>query len=488
MDKTAPQSITTERRCDITMVQINLHNYQEVAKKFLVKTPKAGLFLDVGFGKTLTTLAALMELARIGKLHGHILIVAPKAIARSTWLDEMDKWGIQANTVSLIVNDRGKQLTRKKRLERYADIESHDPAFYFINRELICDLINWHIDNKKKWPFRNVIVDELQSFKSFRAARFKALKMVMPVTERFIGLTGTPVPNGLEDLWAEICLMDNGKRLGKDITAYRREFFTPGLVIDNNVVRWDIRPGAENEIYRRIKDLVISIRNPDLKLPPVIYNDVNVYMDPDEQKIYKELLKEKVVDLVDKFGDEITVKAVNSAVLKAKLKQMASGTIYTDENHNYKVIHQHKLEHLEYIINNTTSPVLVAYHFVSDQKEITKYLTDAGITVKTFDGSPEMIREWNAGNIPVMLLQPQSCGHGINIQDGGHTIVWYTVPDSLESYIQVNGRLHRQGQKNSVVIHHLLTSGTVDKGLLRSIDHKDEEEQALLDAVAVAFD
>ena len=285
---------------------------------------KAGLFLDVGFGKTLTTLATLLELAQKGELHGHILIIAPKAIARSTWIDEMAKWGIQAMTVSLIVNSKGKNLTKNKRLELYQEIETHKPAFYFINRELITDLVNWHLDNKKKWPFPTVIIDELQSFKSYSSQRFKALKKIEPQITRFIGLTGTPVPNGLMDLWPEIYLMDGGARLGPNITAYRTTFFDPGLVVKNHVVSWNIKPGAEAEIYRRISDLVISVKNPNLKLPDVTYNDVYCYMTDDETALYKTLMKESVLELQNIRGDSFLVEASNAAVLSAKLSQMAS--------------------------------------------------------------------------------------------------------------------------------------------------------------------
>ena len=469
------------------MSEIKLHDYQELAVNFLLKTPKAGLFLDVGFGKTITTLKVLKTLASHRKIHGHILLIAPKAIARSTWIDEMAKWDIKASVVSLIVNEKGKQLTKKKRLELYENIATEKPSFYFINRELVCDLVKWHIDNKKPWPFQTIIIDELQSFKSYNSERFKAIKKVMPYTKRFIGLTGTPIPNGLMDLWSEIYLMDGGKSLGKNITAYRNTFFDPGLVIDNNVVSWNPKRGAEEAIYKRISNLVISIKNPNLKLPPVTYNNVMCYMTDEETKIYKTLLKEQVLDLIDKDGQEITIEAVNAAVLKAKLKQMASGTLYTNENKEYTIIHRHKLEQLEYIINNTNSPVLTAYHFVSDKKEIMDYLRKKGIEAMVFDGTPEMIHTWNMGKIPVMLLQPQSCGHGINIQDGGHTLVWYTVPDSLESYIQVNGRLNRQGQKNPVMIHHLLTANTVDSKLLRNIERKDTSERALLEAVSATI-
>lgn len=466
---------------------LQLHDYQKVAKDFLISHPKAGLFLDVGFGKTLTTLATLVELANNGQISGHILIIAPKAIARSTWIDEMDKWGIKANVVSLIVNERGKQLTKAKRIALYEDIENHPASFYFINRELIGDLVKWTQDNKKPWPFPTVIIDELQSFKSYSSSRFKALKSVEPQIKRFIGLTGTPVPNGLMDLWAEIYLMDGGQRLGKNITAYRNTFFDPGLVINNNVVSWTPKAGAEAYIYKSIEDIVISIQNPNIKLPQVTYNNVYCYMDDNEMALYKSLLKDNVLDTIDDDGNEISIEAANAAVLSAKLSQMASGALYLEDTTKYKVIHQRKLEQLQYIIDNTNSNVLVAYHFKSDKEQISKYLTDKGYDVRIFDGSPEMIHDWNDKKIPIMLLQPASAGHGINIQDGGHTLVWYTLPWSLEHYIQTCGRLNRQGQKHPVVIHHLLTYGTIDKRILAAIERKDMSEKALLEAVAATI-
>lgn len=469
------------------MPQINLHDYQIVAKDFLIQHPKAGLFLDVGFGKTITTLSALLEMAGMGLISGHILIIAPKAIARSTWIDEMAKWGINASYVSLIVNEKGKQLSKKKRLEIYEQISTHKPAFYFINKEMVTDLVQWHHNNRLPWPFQTVIVDELQSFKSYKSSRFKALKSVENQTKRFIGLTGTPIPNGLMDLWSEIYLMDGGQRLGKNITTYRNTYFNPGLVVNNNVVSWWPKYGAEDDIYDKIGDIVISIKNPNIQLPQVTYNDVYCYMDDDEMAQYKELMKEQVLDLKDKDGNDISVEAANAAVLSAKLSQMASGTLYIDEKLNYVTVHQRKLEQLEYIINNTNSPVLVAYHFKSDKEQIFDYLTNLKIDVRVFDGSPEMIHEWNQGSIQVMLLQPASAGHGINIQHGGHTLVWYTLPWSLEHYIQTCGRLNRQGQLHPVVIHHLITAGTIDKHILSAINKKDMSERALMDAVAASI-
>ena len=477
-------------------MNFQLHNYQEQAKNFLLTHPKAGLFLDVGFGKTITALAALLEMGMYGMISGHILIIAPKAIARSTWIDEMEKWDIRANTVSLIVNEKGKQLSKQKRLERYSEIETHAPAFYFINRELVADLVDWHAKNNKPWPFPTIVVDELQGFKSYKSTRFKALKAVAPFTQRFIGLTGTPTPNGIEDLWAEIYLMDQGLRLGKNITTYRNDYFVPGLVMNNVTVNWKPKDGAEDAIYARVNDIVISVRNPNIQLPQVTYNDVVCYMSDEEMAKYKELAKENVLDVLLENGNEASIEAVNAAILSAKLSQMASGTLYLEKGKtDYVTIHEHKLEMLEYIIeNNNCSPVLVAYHFQSDLAEIKRYLDktyastkDPRYVYKVFDGSPEMIHSWNKGEIMVMLLQPASAGHGINIQDGGHTLVWYTLPWSLEHYIQTCGRLNRQGQKHPVVIHHLITDKTMDRKIIKVLHQKDASEQELMDAVAMTI-
>lgn len=473
------------------MANIQLHPYQETAKQFLITHPKAALFLDVGLGKTLITLETLKELAARRQIHGHILIIAPKAVARSTWINEMEKWGIRANTVSLIVNTKGKQLSKAKRLELYAGIENQKPSFYFINRELVVDLVKWHSDNKKPWLFPTIIVDEFHSFKSHSSQRFKALKAVMPYTTRLIGLTGTPRPNGLMDLWALIYLLDGGQRLGKNITEYRNRYFTPGLQMNGVIVKWNPKPDAEPIVYDAIKDIVVSVKNPNIKLPSVTHNPIYCYMTAEETADYKNFVKDRIMTAVDNDNNELVAKANNAGVLAIRLSQMASGTLYTeteDGQKSYIVIHQHKLEMLEYIINNTGAPVLIAYYFQSEKTEIMNYLSKAGYNVQVFDGSPEMEKEWNAGNIDVMLAQPASCGCGLNLQDGGYTLVWYTLPTSLEHYIQMCGRLARQGQKHPVIIHYLLTYGTIDDRLRANLIKKDLSEKALIDAVAAAID
>lgn len=426
---------------------------------------------------TRITLSALHDLNPTG----HVLVIAPINIARSTWIDEIKKWNMPLRYKSLIVNEKGKKLSRKKRLERYAEVLNEPPTVYFINRDLVADLVENApvINGRKVWAFPNIVIDELQSFKNYSSQRFKALKAVLPCVTRLIGLTGTPTPKGLMDLWSQIYLMDDGKRLGKNITEYRNTYFLPGLRVNGIVVNWIPKYGAEDYIYNVISDLVISMKNTNLILPPVTYNNINVYMDPDEEKVYRTMMKDMVLEVSP--GEKVI--AANAAVLSAKLSQMASGALYTDNKHNFIKIHTKKVETCEYIINNTGSPVLIAYHFQSDKAMLLEYLNKVGIDARAFDGTPEMIHEWNAGNIPVMLLQPASAGHGLNLQDGGHTLVWYTVPWSLEEYLQTNARLYRQGQQYPVVIHHLLTDGTIDHKILKSIEKKDLSQQALLDAV-----
>ena len=458
---------------------IKLHPYQEYAKDFIKSRPSCGLFLEMGLGKTLITLSALYEI----NPNCHVLVIAPKNIARATWMDEIKKWGFPFRTHSLIVNENGKSLTREKRLALYKSIPEKKPAIWFINRELITDLVK----NTPVWHFPIVVIDELQSFKSHKSQRFKALKKVSNQIQHLIGLTGTPTPNGLMDLWAEIYLMDDGARLGHNITTYRDTFFHPGLHVNGFPVTWEEKDGAEEEIYRRISDIVISMKNTLLQLPPVTYRNIYAYMDDDETKLYKEFMKTQVLELMG----EDDIVAVNAAVLQNKLSQMASGAIYLnnpDDQPNkikeYKIIHDKKLEQCKYIIDNSRGPVLVAYHFRSDKEMLLDYFKDA----RAFDGSVEMIRSWNNKEIPIMLIQPASAGHGLNLQDGGHTLIWYTLTWSLESYLQTNARLYRQGQKEPVIIHHILTHNTVDDKILAALEKKDLSEQALLDAVRVSIE
>lgn len=454
-----------------------MHDYQKYAMNFIMTHPYCGLFLEMGMGKTYTTLMALYNL----NPNGHVLVIAPKNIARSTWIDEIEKWQMPLRTKSLIVKPNGKAFTKKERLEVYQQVFTDPPTVYFINRELIADLVD-NMPVKKhmiQWPFQNIIIDESQSFKTYNAKRFKALKKIRPAVERMILLSGTPTPNGIIDLWSQIYLLDQGQRLGTSITRFREKYFDPTIYIQGRPVDWRPKWGAEEEIYRLISDIVISMKNTKLQLPELTMNDVYVHMDESEMKLYTQMKKDQVLTF-DNIGD---ITAVNAAVLVAKLSQMASGALYTDENHNFKVIHKKKLEQVAYILRNLDSPAIVAYHFRSDLTMLETYLNALGIDARKFDGSPEMIHSWNRGEIPVMLLQPASAGHGLNLQQGGHTLIWYTVPWSLEEYLQCNARLYRQGQNEHTVIHHILCQGTIDKQIRRALEKKDASQSALMEAV-----
>jgi SNF2 family DNA or RNA helicase len=468
---------------DTEEFHIPLLPHQEQGKQFILTHPFCGLFLDMGLGKTLTTLAALYDINPTG----HVLVIAPKNIARSTWIDEIEKWKIPIRWKSFIVNEKGKDLPKAKRLELYDSIANSPPTVWFINRELLCDLID-HMPKVKNesgksvplWRFPYVVIDEFQSFKSYDSKRFKALKSVRPQIQRLIGLTGTPAPNGIEDLWSEIYLLDMGQRLGPNITSFRNEYMYSTFVVNGHAVGWQPKAGAEEIVYNKIKDVAMSLQNTTMQIPDMTFNYVNVYMNDKERKTYQKLAKTSVLNV---NGED--VMASNAAVLVGKLSQMASGALYTDDKHNYVRIHEHKLEHCEYIINNTSDNVLIAYHFQSDKEMLMEYFSrkSVGIQAEVFDGTKDMIDRWNNRQIPVMLVQPASAGHGLNIQFGGHTLIWYTLPWSLEEYLQCNARLHRQGQKDPVIIHHLVCSGTVDEHILKALEHKDVSQQALISAV-----
>ena len=459
--------------------KIPLHNYQIFAKDFMLQHPYCGLFLKMGLGKTSIVLEGLYEL----NPHGHVLIIAPKTIARCTWANEIKKWNIPFRTQSLLVNEKGKKLSKKKREEIFDTIPTAPPTVYFINRDLISKLVDYF--PKEKWCFPIVIIDESQSFKSYSATRFKKLASVRPYIFRLVELTGSPAPNGLMDLWSQIYLLDMGARLGKNITAYRDVYFNPGLVVNGYPVEWIPKINAKENIYDRIGDITISMENKYIKLPELTFNDIYVELDEPERKRYKEFSKTYILDLEN--GDQI--EAANSAVLQAKLSQMASGAIYTKQgSHEYEIVHEHKLEVCEYIINDTADNVLIAYHFQSDKEMLLNYFKEHDIEAVVFDGTPEMESAWNQKQIKVMLVQPASCGFGLNLQDGGATLIWYTLPWSLEQYEQMNARIYRQGQTQPCVIHHLMTKHTVDTRILKAIQKKDLSQQELMGAIQATLD
>lgn len=486
---------TNQNPYDTVLARIynTLHEYQKQMVEFVIGHFYCGLFLPCGAGKTLVTLTAL---ARI-RANGHTLIVGPKPVARATWPQEIEKWGIPQPTLSLVVNENGKTLTKKKREELYEYLKTAPPTICYINAENIPRLVDYFQDN---WIFPIVVLDEAQMFKSYKSKRFKKLASVRDRIARLIELSGTPTPNSMQDLWPLIYLLDQGYRLGPNITAYRNTFFNPGLVVDNYPVKWTLKYGAEQDIYALISDLVVSIEAHNVQLPPVSYVYDYVSIDKDARTLYNELKKENVLALAKKYNllrpqsddtlasDEFEqILAKNSAVLSGKLRQMASGTMYTDEDKHYVVIHTEKLAKTDEIISQAGSPVLIAYCFKSDLKELLSHFEQTGVKAVAFNGSREMTEAWNRREIPVMLIQPASAGHGLNLQQGGHTLIWYTVPWSLEHYLQTNARIYRQGQNHDVFIHHIMCRNTIDNDVKRAIEEKDFTMSRLLSAVRAQF-
>lgn len=478
-------------------MKIPLHDYQQITRDFMLSHPYCGLFLKMGLGKTSIVLESLYELNPTS----HVLIVAPKTIARCTWVNEIRKWNMPIRHMSLIVNEKGRELTKKKYEEIYRQIPSMPPTVFFINRDRIPTLVKYFPG--QAWPFRIVILDESQSFKSYSAERFKALKTVRPYIDRLVELTGSPRPKGLEDLWSQIYLLDQGLRLGRNITQFRQFYMEPGLIVNNHPVNWrpklrgywSTQPGkqswdATREVSNQISDIVLSMDNSMLKLPPLTFNPIRIPMDPDELKAYRTFMKDSVLNV---NGAKEPVTAANAAVLSAKLAQMASGALYkadTDKTRpdDYWHIHSKKLELCGHIIDDTDGNVIIAYRFHSDLDMLKKYFEQEKIDYKVFDGSPEMELSWNRKEIPVMLIQPASCGFGLNFQEGGSTLVWYSLPWSLEEYEQTNARIYRQGQKDPVIIHQLMTAGTIDAHILKSLEIKDVSQEQMLRAVRYAID
>lgn len=629
---------------------LTLMPHQQHAVDFMVDRPFAGVWVDIGGGKTLSTLTALQHIRPIG----HILVIAPVAIARSTWIDEIEERGFNIRTRSLIVDERDRKLARQRRIERFRQVFSDPPTMYFINQDLltqssqgtklitpaattrddpdmaaeaaqILDLVRtqealtydelvteyrdlaatdpggsipakskvraWiqellnaslvrreahpcqtcsgagcaecrfglvdqmpiqRIDGRDTiiWPFQTVIIDESQEFKSHSSNRFKALKTVRPAITRLIELTGTPAPNGLEDLWSQVYLLDQGQALGQTVTEFRDRWFTPKMIPGTTTpAKWLPNPGAEQEIHQAVAHLVMSVQNTSLNLPELTVEDIHVRLPPDVLTAYKEFKRDLVIDIVNQAalrraeiayddwvrnsadpeaqvirthlaaltGDQLhdayetyrqgvidqflrdpdeqlvsTVIAENQAVLTSKLMQFASGTLYTADPDDpstkgqYEVIHDEKAQMAAYLVrNNGGEPALIAYHFKSDKEQLLTRLNKTGIHVEAFDGSRKMIRRWNAKDIPVMLIHPASAGAGLNLQHGGSTLIWYTLPFSLKHYQQTNGRVYRTGQTKPVKILQLITKGTQDERMPVVLSTKRLTQDRLIQAVDV---
>ena len=448
-------------------MQYEPHEYQSFATNYIEHHPISALLIDMGLGKTVITLTALFDLLFDSFEIHKVLVVAPLRVGLISWPDELKKWEHLHLLKSSIVI--GTEMERLRALKAKADI-------YIINRENL----EWLVTKSGyKFDFDTVVIDELSSFKNGRSKRHKALMTVRPYVKRIIGLTGTPAGNGLMDLWAEFKCLDYGSRLGRFITRYREEYFLPDK--RNGMVVFSYKPqaGAEARIYSKISDITISMKAIDhLKMPDLIEVERAVELDEHEISLYKELVEEMVLELKDK---EIT--SANAAVLTGKLLQIANGAIYSDSGEIVE-IHDRKLDELEDIIEAANGkPLLVAYWFKHDLDRIKKRLDKLGVIYKTLD-KPENIRQWNDKELQVGLIHPASAGHGLNLQSGGNTIVWFGLTWSLELYQQTVARLYRQGQKSgSVVVMHIIAKGTMDELVLRALKDKDMTQTRLIDAV-----
>lgn len=437
------------------------HNYQNYAKDFILAHKVSALFLDCGLGKTITTLTAINELMYDSFEISKVLIIAPLRVAQSTWKEEIEKWDhLNLLRYSIVVGDEKERL---KALKQNSDI-------YIINRENV----DWLVTKSGiDFNFDMLVIDELSSFKSHTSKRFKSLLKIRPYFERVVGLTGTPSSNGLMDLWAEFRVLDLGERLGRYITHYRNEYFLPDKRNGAVIFSYKPQPNAEERIYRRLADMTISMKSTEyLKMPELILNELEINLDEEDQMKYKKFKKEMVMTIQEKEID-----AINAASLSNKLIQLANGSIY-DEDKKFYEVHNKKLDKLEEIIESANGKtVLVAYWFKADKERIEKRFKVREI--KTADD----IKQWNMGMINLALIHPASAGHGLNLQSGGFTLVWFSLTWSLELYQQTNARLYRQGQKDTVVIHHLITKNTIDEDIMKSLKRKDKTQEALMRAV-----
>lgn len=417
------------------------------------------------------TLTALKDLVLDELAVSKILVIAPLRVARDTWPAEVKKWDhLKDVDISVIVGD---VKARKAAV-------SANALIYVVNRENVKWLVEYYEKNGLRWDFDCIVIDELSSFKNYQSQRFKWLRKVRPFVKRWIGLTGTPTSNGLMDLWAEIGILDGGERLGRFIGRFRDAYFKPGSMNPSTGVVFSYipRPGAEEQIYEKISDMTISMKALDyLQIPECVYVDHEVVMNTVERKLYDQLKHDLIIPLED--GD---IDAANAASLSNKLLQMSNGAVY-DENGETRVIHNRKLEMLEDLMESANGqPVLIAYWFKHDRQRILEYLTSCGYAPRDLKESKD-IQDWNKGIIQVALIHPASAGHGLNIQTGGHILIWFGLTWSLELYQQTNARLWRQGQKQTVTVHHIITKDTVDENVLAALASKDVTQEKLIAAV-----
>jgi SNF2 family DNA or RNA helicase len=444
-------------------MQYRPYPYQQYCQEAILEHPNIGLFLDMGLGKTVITLTALHELKyRRFAIHRALVITLAK-IAEGTWQAEAAKWEHLRGLRVVPVIGTAKQRTAA--LETPADV-------YVISR----NNTQWLVDRYRSgWPFDVVVLDESSSFKNHASKRFKALKGVRPQIARLIELTGTPRPKSLMDLWAQVYLLDGGKRLGRTISCYRDMYFTPGRRNRTTIFTYDPKPGAEDAVYAAISDICISMKAEDyLELPGMLYDDIPVVLDRKAQEAYDRLERDAVLEV-----QEDVITASTSAALSSKLLQLCNGAVY-DEDRNIVPVHNCKLQALlETVEQLGGQHALVCYYFVHDRDRMLEALRVTGLRVRVYRGQQDQ-DDWNSGEIDLMLVHPASCGYGLNLQQGGHHVIWFSLPWSLEEYQQTNRRLYRQGQTQPVIIHHLLVRGGRDEDVIRSLGRKDGAQETMM--------
>lgn len=445
------------------------HAYQQHCINKIIEIKKLGLFLDMGLGKTITTLTAVKELKYNRFLVRKVLVIAPKKVAEGTWTREAAKWGhTQMLRVSPVL---GSQTKRIRALNTPADL-------YIINRENVCWMVDYY---RNAWPFDMVVVDESSSFKSHSAKRFKALASVGDRIDRMVELTGTPSPNGLEDLWSQIFLLDGGERLGKRYTQFRERYFQPDKRgADGMVYSYEAKPGTEASILEKISDICISMKAEDyLQLPDITYHEIPVELDSKSLKAYCELEREMVLQLPE---DDETISVTSAAALSNKLLQLANGALYGEDRQVHEV-HGCKVEaFLELIESLQGKPALVFYNYQHDRTRILKALEKLGLAVRELKTTQDE-DDWNAGKIQVLLTHPASSAYGLNLQQGGNHVIWFGLTWNYELYTQANKRLHRQGQKEKVIIHHLVCSGTRDTDVMQALQRKDDVQSWVMESL-----
>ena len=445
------------------------HAYQAHCIRRILEVKKVGLFLDMGLGKTVTTLTAIRELKYNRFQVRKVLIIAPKKVAEGTWSREKDKW--EHTKILRVSKVLGSQAKRVRALNTPADL-------YITNRENVVWLVDYY---RNSWPFDMVVIDESSSFKSHNAKRFKALASVGGHIDRLVELTGTPSPNGLADLWAQVYLLDGGERLGRKYSQFRERYFQPDRRgADGMVYSYAAKPGTEQSILDKISDICISMKAEDyLELPDLTFHEVPVELDPKAGRAYLEMERKMVLELP---GDEEEISATSAAALGNKLLQLANGAIY-DDDHQVHEIHSCKIEaFLELVESLQGKPALVFYNFQHDRDRILSALKKTGLRVRELK-KPQDEDDWNRGGIDILLAHPASSAYGLNLQQGGNHVIWFGLTWNYELYTQANKRLHRQGQTEKVIVHHLVCTGTRDEDVMEALQRKDDVQNWVMQSL-----